>query len=67
MAESTTCPTCHRTSHHPMDVFFKWCSACNLNYSEAKYKDEDRRRLAEIWWDHPGWVLEQVMAEFCRF
>lgn len=50
-----------------MDVFFKWCSACNLNYSEAKYKDEDRRRLAEIWWDHPGWVLEQVMAEFCRF
>ena len=56
----TTCPKCQRTSHHPMDVFFKWCSACEHNYSKVEYRNEDRSWLGEIWRDHPGWTLEEV-------
>lgn len=26
---SFTCPRCHRASHHPMDLRYGWCGACN--------------------------------------
>jgi hypothetical protein len=27
--DSMTCPTCHRTSHHPRDIQYGYCGACN--------------------------------------
>lgn len=59
--ESTTCPKCQRTSHHPMDVFFRWCGACRLNYSKVHYRDRDRALLGHLHDDHPEWTLEQVV------
>lgn len=29
LAEHITCPACGRTSAHPKDLEFGWCSACN--------------------------------------
>ena len=29
MVESITCPRCHRTSHHPVDVREGYCAACH--------------------------------------
>ena len=67
MSENTTCPKCKRTSHHPMDVFFKWCPACRHNYSDESYRDQDRAELGQIKTDEPDWTLKQVMADFRRF
>lgn len=56
-----TCPECQRTSHHPMDVFFRWCPGCELNYSGLEYRNEERYWLGQIHTDHPDWTLEQVL------
>ena len=32
---SFTCPECKRTSHHPMDEKYGWCSACQ-RYTGSK-------------------------------
>lgn len=29
MSESITCPKCGRTSHHPLDVKFRYCGNCH--------------------------------------
>lgn len=62
----TACPTCGRTSWHPMDVFFKWCAACERSYSEVEYRNEERGILGQIHEAHPEWTLEQVVEHLRR-
>lgn len=62
-ADGTTCPRCGRTSHHPMDVFFRWCAACEVNYSGVGYRNEERVVLGQLHAAHPEWALERVVEE----
>lgn len=59
--KSTTCPHCERTSHYDMDVFFKWCAACKVTYSEVTYENWERAELGSIHQAQPDLTLQQVV------
>lgn len=44
-----------------MDVFFKWCAACERGYAEVEYSDDERFLLAQVHDAYPDWTLEQIV------
>jgi len=64
--KSTTCPTCNRTSHYDMDVFFKWCAACEVTYGNVPYKNQDRAMMGAIHNDWPHLSLQEVVDFYTR-
>ena len=53
---SITCGSCGRTSYHPDDVYFRYCTRCGLLGSESRQK----------WNEHRG-LLRELCEVFGRY
>lgn len=45
--DSITCPECHMTSYHPMDIEMGWCSNCHGYTSPVNPLATAKRVVAE--------------------